>query len=178
MLETYLQNCGAQTQDFTLQQEFTAQLCSIAHHVKTVSGKKSRVKTLRERLSLLSIPASGFRLPVNPNILVKSLVVEKAKLLHSATLPLWLEFDNSDSYAEPFRVIFKAGDDLRQDVLVLQMFEIMNRVCSSLPSPVRFLPSSSWCCPNSPFILSCGKMKVWIFVLLHIVVSRLEMEWE
>jgi phosphatidylinositol kinase/protein kinase (PI-3 family) len=36
--------------------------------------------------------------------------------------PLFLSFDNNDTAGSPFKVIFKAGDDLRQDILILQMF--------------------------------------------------------
>lgn len=36
--------------------------------------------------------------------------------------PLFLSFDNNDPAGSPFKVIFKAGDDLRQDILILQMF--------------------------------------------------------
>ena len=44
-------------------------------------------------------------------------------------LPLW--FQNADTSGSPIMVIFKAGDDLRQDVLTLQMIRIMSQVTAN-----------------------------------------------
>ena len=51
--------------------------------------------------------------------------------MDSKKLPLWLEFENVDptcANSEPVRVIFKVGDDLRQDMLTLQMIKLMDKV--------------------------------------------------
>ena len=42
--------------------------------------------------------------------------------------PLWIVFENNDSNAEDVYVIFKNGDDLRQDMLTLQMLRIMDKL--------------------------------------------------
>ncbi len=44
--------------------------------------------------------------------------------------PLWLEFENSESKIAQF--IFKTGDDLRTDILSLQMIRIMDHVRTPL----------------------------------------------
>jgi phosphatidylinositol kinase/protein kinase (PI-3 family) len=41
---------------------------------------------------------------------------------------LWLTFRNVDEAAGDVSVLFKCGDDLRQDILTLQMLSIMDRV--------------------------------------------------
>jgi phosphatidylinositol-4,5-bisphosphate 3-kinase len=66
-------------------------------------------------------------------MVAKGLVVDKCRVMSSKKLPLWLVFDaappeerekeSGASSASPKRitVLFKAGDDLRQDQLTLQV---------------------------------------------------------
>jgi len=48
--------------------------------------------------------------------------------MSSKKVPLWLVFENADPYAQDIEILFKAGDDLRQDMLTLQMLRVMDRV--------------------------------------------------
>ena len=75
---------------------------------------------------LWQIPPEGMRLPLNPNMQVKGIILEKCKVLTSHQVPLWLTFQSSDpTCSESIITIFKDGDDVRQDTLCLQMFNIM-----------------------------------------------------
>ena len=60
-----------------------------------------------------------FQLPLFTNVECKGLIIEKCKVMTSKKLPLWLVFENADRNGEKLYIIFKCGDDLRQDVLTL-----------------------------------------------------------
>lgn len=52
------------------------------------------------------------------------LQIEKCKVMASKKKPLWLEFKCADPTVlsnETIGIIFKHGDDLRQDMLILQV---------------------------------------------------------
>jgi phosphatidylinositol-4,5-bisphosphate 3-kinase len=41
---------------------------------------------------------------------------------------MWIVFENDDTYGDDIYLIFKNGDDLRQDMLTLQMIRIMDKL--------------------------------------------------
>ena len=45
--------------------------------------------------------------------------------MDSKKVPLWLVFKNADAQAKPLTVMFKGGDDRRQDCRALQIIRIM-----------------------------------------------------
>lgn len=54
--------------------------------------------------------------------------LQKCKVMDSKMKPLWIVFQNSDVLGDEIYLIFKNGDDLRQDMLTLQMLRIMDRL--------------------------------------------------
>jgi len=83
---------------------------------------------------------SKFQLPLNPRIEVSGLILNKCKYMDSKKLPLWLVFTNGDPTAPPVYVIFKSGDDLRQDMLTLQMIQLMDKLWKQEGLDLRMSP--------------------------------------
>lgn len=52
--------------------------------------------------------------------------------------PLWLVLGNNDDFGDDIKIIFKNGDDLRQDMLTLQMLKIMDRLWKDNGHDFRF----------------------------------------
>lgn len=125
LLEMYLRLSGQQHREEILGQvDLLAQLEGVAREIKT-TPKETRLRVLRERLGTVSIPRP-VSLPLDARFSVSGLIVEKCKYMDSKKLPLWLVFANADSSSRPIYVLFKVGDDIRQDILTLQMMRMMD----------------------------------------------------
>ncbi|KAH9129090.1 hypothetical protein AeMF1_000830 [Aphanomyces euteiches] len=69
---------------------------------------------------------SSFQLPIDPRIEVGKLIVAKCYVMNSAKSPLWLEFENAEAGQQSTAVIFKSGEDLRQEMLILQLLRVID----------------------------------------------------
>jgi phosphatidylinositol 3-kinase len=77
-------------------------------------------------------------LPLDPRIQVIGMIPEKATMFKSALLPFLLTFVCVDG--SEYQVIFKTGDDLRQDQLVVQIITLMDRLLLKENLDLRLTP--------------------------------------
>jgi len=94
---------------------------------------------LAEGLAKIRFP-DRFQLPLDPRWEVKGLVLDKCRYMDSKKLPLWLVFENVEPNVQPLTVIFKVGDDIRQDILTLQMIRIMDKMWKDAGMDLRLQP--------------------------------------
>lgn len=85
-------------------------------------------------------------LPLDPSIWVKGIIPHKVTLFKSALMPAKLSFITLDN--KEYVTIFKYGDDLRQDQLILQMITLMDKLLRKENldlklTPYRVLATSS-----------------------------------
>ncbi|KAH9773218.1 hypothetical protein WN944_020300 [Citrus x changshan-huyou] len=118
-------------QSLVRQTELTAQLCSIMRDVGNVRGNtQKKIEKLRQLLSGLLSELTYFeepiRSPLAPNILITGIVPSESSIFKSALHPLRLTFRTASGGT--CKMIFKKGDDIRQDQLVVQMVSLMDRL--------------------------------------------------
>ncbi|XP_077244146.1 vacuolar protein sorting 34 isoform X2 [Tasmannia lanceolata] len=118
-------------QSLVRQTELTAQLCSIMRDVRNVrGGTQKKIEKLRQLLSGLLSELTYFeepiRSPLAPGVLITGIVPAESSIFKSALHPLRLTFRTASGGS--CKVIFKKGDDIRQDQLVVQMVSLMDRL--------------------------------------------------
>lgn len=117
-------------QSLVRQTELTAQLCSIMRDVKNVGGYQKKIEKLRQLLSGLLSELTYFeepiRSPLAPDTLITGIVPSESSIFKSSLHPLRLTFRTANG--GKCKIIFKKGDDLRQDQLVVQMVSLMDRL--------------------------------------------------
>eukprot|EP00743_Colponemidia_sp_Colp-15_P005837 GILK01006272.1.p1 GENE.GILK01006272.1~~GILK01006272.1.p1 ORF type:complete len:1076 (+),score=202.77 GILK01006272.1:69-3230(+) len=142
LLEQYLKRCGAHRNELSVQDMLLKKLLKAAYlmHDKTIK-KEDKLRVLHESLEKINESlVRPFTIVLSPRMQGSRIIVEKCKSMRSKKKPLWLVFENADEDAAPIYLMFKAGDDLRQDILTLQMFRIMDRMWLSNGLDLKMRP--------------------------------------
>uniref|UniRef100_A0A8C2ZW33 Phosphatidylinositol-4,5-bisphosphate 3-kinase, catalytic subunit gamma n=1 Tax=Cyclopterus lumpus TaxID=8103 RepID=A0A8C2ZW33_CYCLU len=151
LLEAYLRGCGEDMlQDFRKQVEMTEALQKVTREMKAMSADKCDITAqvvfqLRQKLETLQLSGlpESFRVPYDPGLRAGALMIEQCKVMASKKKPLWLQFKRADPTTlsrDPIGIIFKDGDDLRQDMLILQILLIMESIWETETLDLCLLP--------------------------------------
>ncbi|XP_076139133.1 phosphatidylinositol 4,5-bisphosphate 3-kinase catalytic subunit beta isoform isoform X2 [Alosa pseudoharengus] len=149
ILEAYCRGSIPHIEVLKKQVDALSKLKAVNALVKTGAVKtKARSRDGHLRAAMLTcLRQSGFaealadiHNPLSPNVLLASVNVEKCKYMDSKMKPLWIVYDNKLLGGDTLGIIYKNGDDLRQDMLTLQILKLMDMLWKEANLDLRILP--------------------------------------
>lgn len=111
---------------------------------KEASHRLEKIKKLQSLLrendgnSMCLLNFDPIPLPLDPDIVVKGIVPESATIFKSALMPCRLTFKTVDN--KEYVTIFKQGDNLRQDQLVLQIIQLIDKLLKREKLDLKLTP--------------------------------------
>ncbi|KAL4656731.1 phosphatidylinositol 4-phosphate 3-kinase C2 domain-containing subunit gamma [Arapaima gigas] len=123
--------CGRRLrQELENEQQLVKVLSQAANKIRMVEKPRRKDVLNKEKINISNFfkDRVSCRLPLDPAVCVDGVDAEACMFYNSNSAPLEVSFVNADTQGRNFSVICKTGDNLRQDMLVLQIVRIMDRV--------------------------------------------------
>ena len=121
-------------------------ISSILSKVSKVENKKNELKNLIDIGERANIQEKEYYLPINPQLKIRGAISSKCTVFKSAKCPVKYFFNvtedtkvhNHNEDKDHIAVMFKYGDDLRQDQLILQMINYMDSLLKNIHLDYEF----------------------------------------
>ncbi|MED6287696.1 Phosphatidylinositol 4,5-bisphosphate 3-kinase catalytic subunit beta isoform, partial [Characodon lateralis] len=151
ILEAYCRGSIPHIEVLKKQVEALTKLKSVNELIKLGTIKNTRSKTkeamLTKEAMMTCLRQSGYsealsdlNSPLNPSVLLSDINVEKCRYMDSKMKPLWIVYNNKLLNGDTLGIIFKNGDDLRQDMLTLQILRLMDLLWKEANLDLRIVP--------------------------------------
>ena len=131
LLEQFVRKCGPVHDSLVFEDYLIRHLEGLAKTItkyKDGDSAEALAHFLQEELASFNdeMP-ENYPLAFNPKMRVKKIKPEECKVMMSKKRPLYLVFENLEEDGD-VHVLFKTGDDLRQDLAVIKMMKIMQNL--------------------------------------------------
>ncbi|XP_065186967.1 phosphatidylinositol 4,5-bisphosphate 3-kinase catalytic subunit beta isoform-like [Sycon ciliatum] len=144
LLEAYCRGAISHMRTLAVQVEALNRLRAVSEVLQSKTLKE-RPKGMRKMRETLESPAyvealSNLVDPLHPQFHFACVKLDKCKFMDSKMKPLWMVYENADPEGADVYQIYKNGDDLRQDMLTLQIIGIMDSIWQADGLDMRMIP--------------------------------------
>ncbi|KAI3647824.1 hypothetical protein MP228_008045 [Amoeboaphelidium protococcarum] len=127
------------------QSDFIQRLVALTKELRSM--KEPRPKKIQWLKLHLADPDQGWLqfqkeiiLPLDASVSITGVIPEESTIFKSNLMPIKLVFKTANTASGKYSLIFKVGDDLRQDQLVMQMIEIMDQMLKKENMDLKLTP--------------------------------------